>query len=195
MVSAPDELVNLGSNSVSNNDPSIICKHRINENGYYVIKAESFGSTSMFYLPDSLIEECNIAYIPILGYSSNLVLDNQLGLRLFSIGYGSSYNSTSIRGAIINGDTIGIVSVMTTSMFICTTHLVCALTRPVTRCSYHRNSLADSSLRPSRSPCPIHTTDRLFLFFGRTFNASRCFFPQGGWHRPPAAGYRAIARS
>ncbi|MBK7383664.1 MAG: T9SS type A sorting domain-containing protein [Flavobacteriales bacterium] len=110
MVSAPDELVNLGSNSVSNNDPSIICKHRINENGYYVIKAESFGSTSMFYLPDSLIEECNIAYIPILGYSSNLVLDNQLGLRLFSIGYGSSYNSTSIRGAIINGDTIGIVS-------------------------------------------------------------------------------------
>ncbi len=109
MVTAPDELVTLGGNSGSSAYPSMICKHRINANGFYVIQAESFGSTSMFYLPDTISGECIAAFIPI-GYPSSYILDTQLGLRYYGIGNGPSSSSSWIAGAVINGDTIGTVS-------------------------------------------------------------------------------------
>lgn len=108
MESAPDELVAVQSNSVSGGALAMICKHRIDMNGYYVIQAESFGSTSMFYLPDTISGECITAFIPT-GYPSNYTLDSELGLRYFGIGSGPECSNSYILGAVIGGDTIGIV--------------------------------------------------------------------------------------
>lgn len=108
MRSSPGELVTLGSNGVSSGYPSIICEHGIRDNGHYFIKAQPSSGTNMFYLPAAMPEECVSVNIPI-GYPSSYFLDSELGLRVFSVGYGPSYSGQGIVGAVINGDTIGVV--------------------------------------------------------------------------------------